>query len=39
MSDDIKEAGNLFNSWPEKKRKEFISLVGKSLEESLNPKR
>lgn len=26
------------DSWPEQKKKEFISLVGKSLEESLNPK-
>lgn len=34
----IDDAAKLYNSWSEQKQKEFNSLVGKSLEESLNPK-
>lgn len=34
----FEDAAKLYDSWPEQKKKEFNSLIGKSLKESLNPK-
>lgn len=35
---DVDRARDIWKNWSDQKKKEFISLVGKSLEESLNPK-